>query len=275
MSEKLAKKPSKKTTVIKPVSKIATKKNITRGQAMMSKYKLTSASNSKLIAAMVAEFIGTFMFVSFFMGTQGDPRYAMYAMTGIALLIGGISGAMINPAMTVAAWATRKIKSVKAIGFLIAQALGATAAWSFVSAYARGTAPAGAEMGGPIMFTATPITAGKEWFILFAELLGAAILAFGLAAALRHRKNNKTSLTGALTYGFALYIAMFITYILLSPMGIGLAFFNPAVAFAAGGITFKLWPIAIYIITPIIGGILGFVFQDIMQSQVEVSKKSK
>lgn len=272
-AKKSVKKP--KTTVAAPKASPSKVKVATRGQALMKKYMLINTSNSKLINAMVAEFIGTFMFVAFYMGTQGDPRYAMYAMVGIALLIGGVSGAYINPAMTAASWVTRKIKSAQAVGFLIAQALGATAAWSVVSAYAKGTAPS-VDMGaGPAMFTATAIAPGKEWFIFFAEILGATILAFGLAAALKINKNNKPTLNSALTYGFALYIAMFITYIMLSPLGVGLVFFNPAIVFAASGITFKLWPIAIYIIAPIIGGVIGFVVQDIMHSQIEISVKEE
>ena len=264
------KKPVAKTTVVK-AAPVAKKTALAKSQAFFKSQKVV---NGRFIATLVAEFIGTFIFVAFFMSTQGDPRYAMFALVGIALLIGGISGAAVNPAMTISGWITRKIKATQAIGYIIAQTLGAVAAWSVLSAFAGGTAATTTTASSSI-FTAASITAGKEWYVFFAELLGAAILAFGLAAALKFRKNHEPSINGALAYGFALYAAMFITYIIISPLGTGLVFFNPAVAFAAGAVTFKLWPIAIYIVAPIIGGVLGFVLQDILHSQIEISVKEE
>lgn len=278
MATKTAKKSTKKTTTKKTpiveVSKVtastAKKTALTKSQEFFKSHKIV---NGRFIATLVAEFVGTFIFIAFYMSTQGDPRYAMFALVGIALLIGGISGAAINPAMTISGWITRKIKAAQAIGYIIAQALGAIAAWSVLSAFAGGTSSSTSTSSS--IFTATSITAGKEWYVFFAELLGAAILAFGLAAALKFRKNHEPSINGALAYGFALYVAMFITYIIISPLGTGLVFFNPAIAFASSAVTFKLWPIAIYIIAPIIGGVLGFVLQDILHSQIEISVKEE
>ncbi len=278
MATKTAKKSTKKTTTKKTpiveVSKVtastAKKTALTKSQEFFKSHKIV---NGRFIATLVAEFVGTFIFIAFYMSTQGDPRYAMFALVGIALLIGGISGAAINPAMTISGWITRKIKAAQAIGYIIAQALGAIAAWSVLSAFAGGTSSSTSTSSS--IFTATSITAGKEWYVFFAELLGAAILAFGLAAALKFRKNHEPSINGALAYGFALYVAMFITYIIISPLGTGLVFFNPAIAFASSAVTFKLWPIAIYIVAPIIGGVLGFVLQDILHSQIEISVKEE
>lgn len=279
MATKKAKKSIKKSTVNKPVAKITTVKatsekseKAANWKEKLAKYKAPQLKNGQLVGALVAEFVGTFLFVAFYMGTQGDPRYAVFAMIGIVLIIGSISSAVINPAMTISAWVTRKIKSAKAIGYLLAQTLGAIAAWSVLSAFAKGTAASTAATSTPI-FTATALTAGKEWYIFFGELLGAAILAFGLATAVKIRKNHEPAINGAFAYACALFIAMFITYIIVSPLGTGLVFFNPAVAFAASAVTFKLWPIAIYVIAPIIGGILGFVLVDLLHSQIEINVK--
>lgn len=286
MATKKAKKSIKKTTTTKkPVAKITTVKAISTAKKnvapswkdKLQSYRTPNIKNGQLVASLVAEFIGTFMFVAFFMGTQGDPRYALYALAGIVLIIGGISGAYINPAMTVSAWITRKINSSRAIGYLIAQILGGVAAWSVLTAYVKGTAVTVASQYAtdPTVFTATAVTAGKEWYVFFGEVIGAAILAFGLAAALKAKKNKEPIIGGALGYAFALYIAMFITYIIVSPLGTGLVFFNPSVAFAASAVTWKLWPIAIYVIAPIIGGIIGFVLVDILHSQIEISLKEE
>ncbi len=278
MADKKANKSVKKTPVKKPSSKAINKKKlapikeapVSRGRALINKYPVAKLKNGKLISALVAEFIGTFLFVAFYMGTQGDPRYAMFALIGIALLIGGISGAAVNPAMTISAWVTRKIKMSFAIGCLASQALGAVAAWSILSAFSKSAATSG-SMSTVSTFTASEVAAGKEWYVFAAEIIGAFILAFGLAAALKFKKNREPSINSALVYGFALYTAMFITYIMISPLGTGLVFFNPAIAFTTNAIAFKLWPIAIYIIAPIIGGILGFIVQDLIHSQIEVT----
>lgn len=283
MATKKAKKTVKKTTVKKPVAKTTNVKAtaskisvLARSRDFFSKYKTTRLTNGQFIAALVAEFIGTFLFVAIFMATQGDPRYSIYALVGIALIIGGISGSFINPAMTICSWITRKIKAGKALGYLIAQALGSVAAWSLLTAYVKGTATASSmSMSPATVFTATPVAAGKEWYIFFAEIIGAAILAFGLAAAMKSRKNRESAINGAFMYAGALFIAMFITYIIVSPLGTGLVFFNPAIAFAANAVSFKLWPIAIYIIAPIIGGVVGFVLVDLLHSQIEVTVKEE
>lgn len=282
MATKKAKKTVKKTTVKKPVAKATTVKAtvtkktvLAKSKEFFSKYKTTKLTNGQFIAALVAEFVGTFLFVTVFMATQGDPRYSIYALVGIVLIIGGISGSIINPAMTISAWITRKLNAAKAIGFLVAQALGAVAAWSLLTAYVKGTATASASMSPATVFTATPVAAGKEWYIFFAEIIGAAILAFGLAAALKSRKNREPGINSAFMYAGALFIAMFITYIIVSPLGTGLVFFNPAIAFATNAVAFKLWPIAIYIIAPIIGGVIGFVLVDLLHSQIEINVKEE
>lgn len=285
MATKKAKKSVKKTTVKKPVvNKITTIKATSIKKVSpitwkdrLEKYRTPRIKNGQLVGSLVAEFIGTFLFVTFFMGTQGDPRYSMYAIAGIALIIGGISGAYVNPAMTVSAWITRKINSSRAIGYLVAQILGGVAAWSVLTAYVKGTAVDVASQFAvdPKIFTASAVTAGKEWYIFFGEVIGAAILAFGLAAALKAKKNKEPIIGGALGYAFALYIAMFITYIIVSPLGTGLVFFNPVVSFAASAVTWNVWPIVIYVLGPIVGGIVGFLLVDILHSQIEISLKEE
>lgn len=288
MATKNAKKSVKKMTAKKPIAKKpqapkantvkakVAKANKKKTQTLVSKYKSIAldAKKGRYIACLVAEFIGTFLFIAFFMLSNGDPRYTLFAMVAIVLLVGSISGAIINPAMAISAWVTKKIKLARAVGYIAAQSLGAIAAWSIISAYASGTAGSANLMtAAPTIFTATTLTEGKEWYIFFAEILGALILGFGLAASFKYRKDKETATSAALVYGFTLYIAMFVTYIMVSPLGTGLVFFNPALAFAASGVAFKLWPIAIYIVAPIIGGVLGFILQNVLHSQIEISVK--
>lgn len=288
MATKKAKKSAKKTagkkiTTVKPVAKavttvkaetVKTTKSKTSWKDRFTKYKSSEMKNGKFAAALVAEFLGTFAFVAFYMETQGDPRYAIFALLGITLTIGTISGSFINPAMTIGALIARKIKYQKALGYVLAQTLGAVAAWSVLSSYGKGLS-ATTSLTSSSIFTATAVTAGKEWYVFFAEIIGAAILSFGLASALKSIKNHEIAINGAFAYAGALFIAMFITYIIMSPLGTGLVFFNPAIAFAASAVKFQLWPIAIYVIAPIIGSVLGFVLIEILHSQISISVKDK
>lgn len=265
MATKKAKPSIKKTTVTKPksISNVTTIAKVK--QFILCRCKTTDGK--PIIGALVAEFIGTFLIVASILTVQGQPLFVAFALIGVVLVIGGISGAHINPAMTISAWVTRKMCSVCAIGYIIAQVLGATAAWLTLNAFLSGSATSGGV--APSLFHAATLTVGKEWYIFFAELLGAAILAFGFATALRAMKKDKT--VAAFTYGLAILVALLIagsaTAIFLTESNTGLTFLNPAIALVASGLSWNVWPIAIYVFAPIIGGIVGFVIQDFLQAQ--------
>ena len=82
----------------------ATVKKQTLGQHVEA-----SLQSTRLWRALAAEFIGTFLLASVVIAGQGQPIFVLFALTGIVLLIGGISGAHVNPAITIGAWATRRI----------------------------------------------------------------------------------------------------------------------------------------------------------------------
>lgn len=221
-----------------------------------------------LMATVIAEFIGTFMLVAAVFAVQGQPLYVGFVLIGIVLAIGGISGAYVNPAMTIGAWVTRKIGSLRMIGYIVAQVLGAVAAWLTLNAFLHSAQSS--SVSGQTLFHAATITSGKEWPLFFAELLGATILGLGLAVALRMKREK---LSAAFTYGLAILIALlvagWVTSMSLTESNTGLSFLNPAIAIAANGLSWNMWPIAIYIIAPALGGIIGFALQDILKSQVQ------
>src|SRR3546814_11598900 len=80
----------------------------------------------------------------------------------------------------------------------------------------------------PELFTAAALSETTAWYVLFAELLGTAILGFALANALRDRQER---LTAAFTYGAGIFIALMIAFIVASYAG-ATAILNPAVAFS-------------------------------------------
>jgi len=240
---------------------------------------------SPIVGAIVAEFIGTFLFVTAFFQMQGNPLFVAFTLVGIFLIIGGISGAHINPALTIAAWVTRKIGSFRAIGYIIAQGLGATAAWLMLVTFLRGAETATSSLmsaAAPKLFHSAILldgkmaesVAGKEWYILCAELLGVTILAFGFATALRVRREKvAAAFSVGLAILIALYVAMSLTTVFLTESNSSLTFLNPVVAFAANGISWtNIWPTVIYILAPIIGAIAGFMLHDFLHNQTSEEK---
>lgn len=268
-------KPSVKrpiVTINKAAPKISTVKIATGIKKFLS---CNCKTDNKMpdISALIAEFIGTFLFVAIFFAitVAGTSIIVSFALIGIVLVVGNISGAHLNPAVTIGAWVTRKMCSLCAIAYMFAQALGGIAAWSVLTSFLDGAKTATSTAGASLL-SAADLTIGnvigKEWYVFFAELLGTIILAFGIATALRAKHNR---VTAALTQGFAILVALTIagslTAIFLSEQSTSLIFLNPVLAFVAGGVSWNVWPIAIYILAPVIGAVIGFILQDFLQSQ--------
>jgi aquaporin Z len=89
------------------------------------------------VRALVAELIGTFILVGvgslsiLSAGASSVPATLIvpfgfsFALLAGIVLFGQISGAHFNPAVTLAAWIDRRLNLVNAIGYLVAQAIGA------------------------------------------------------------------------------------------------------------------------------------------------------
>ncbi len=266
MANTKAKKTVKKTTVKKPETAKAQTSNIKSVGASIKKMLTCNCSaipGMPSVGALIAEFIGTFLLVASVFTVQGQPLFVAFAVIGIVLIIAGISKAHINPAITIGSWITRKICSVCAIAYLAAQALGASAAFLTLSAYLDGTKTDSLYSAAPALFHAASVATDKEWFILFAELMGMFIISFGVARAIKAGK-----LFYAVTYGFAVLVALLIagslTSMLLTEQNTSLIFLNPATAFAADAVKWSLWPIMIYVIAPIIGAVAGFAINDLL-----------
>ena len=267
------KKATSKKTTVKVVSKEA-KTEATTSKKVVLKKKSNSIveqiSKPKFIASIAAEFVGTFLLAAAVIAGQGQPLVVLFTLTAIVLVIGATSGAHVNPLITVWAWATRRINSVKAVGYILAQILGSMLAFVVIKLFIDG-APALSEEAimygqqAPSMFTATAIPSGKEWFILFAELLGSAIFAFSVAHTTSNKNNNSTAV--ALGVGSGLFVAALIANSAATIVGGG-AILNPAVAislqaFSVEG-TNTLWAIATYVGAALIGGIAGFAFSSLI-----------
>lgn len=140
--------------------------------------------------------------------------------------IGKVSGAHVNPAITIAMASLKKISMVDAAFYIVAQILGAIAAMFF----------------GAWIFGGSPeVAISNDLTVFAAEALGAGMLAFGVATAVR---NNDYGTSGMIVGG-----SLFLGIILAA--GASSAVLNPAVAIGLGAAS------AAHIIAPIVGAIMA------------------
>ena len=261
------KAPAKKSSAAKTsttvkTAPVASTKNTFAGHIQQSVRTVT------LWRALGAEFLGTFLLASVVIAGQGQPIFILFALAGIILLVGAISGAHVNPAVTIGAWATKRVGWLRAVTYIIAQVLGAALAYVVLSSFLAG-APAVSEQAqafgqaAPSLFSAAEYAAyaGKEWFVFFAELVGAAILGLAIANATRETQDR---VAAAFTGGLGIFIALMVSISVAGYVSASAAL-NPAVAISLQAYDWSsFWPFAIYAIAPVIGAVAGFVLYDLL-----------
>jgi glycerol uptake facilitator-like aquaporin len=142
--------------------------------------------NRQKVAILLAEFLGTaILAVSVYAVVSVIPISLFAGMAaglvlGLAVLtIGAVSGAHINPAITLGFWSVGKIKTLTAIAYIIAQVLGGFAALYLIKYFA----------GQPV-----ESIAGKFDVKAFtAEAIGAFV--FGIRVSFRRSTKNMTAVS--------------------------------------------------------------------------------
>ena len=185
----------------------------------------------------IAEFIGTFGLTLAVLGSlsaQGSLPTVLIAGITLGLFvatIGVISGAHINPAVTIGALSLKKINLTDAVLYILAQFAGAALAMLI----------------GKVNSLGGLLASGFSWASLTAEFVGTLIFTFGIASIVlskdsEDQKSNRAPLVigGSLTLGASLALALGSNAVL-----------NPAVAFGIGSLGI------VYIIGPIIGSLSG------------------
>ncbi len=215
---------------------------------------------------MVAEFIGTFIFAATIIAGQGQPILVFFALVGVVLAVSALSGAYLNPALTIAGWLTRRLNGARALGYIIAQVLGAMLALVVLNAFINAAPAANPadiySAGAPTLFKAAALPAGKEWFVFLAEFLGTAILGFAVANATRELKERTAA---AFTVGLGVFLGLMVAGSAASYIGAN-AILNPAVAVALQAINFSsAWPLGVYVVGTTVGGVVGFVLYDFLR----------
>ena len=278
MATKKAASAAKKSTAQKSSAKKQATTKVTTVKAVESRPALQNATVSKgavrfslsrtpFVAALIAEFIGTFIFAAAVLAGQGQPILVLFALVGVVLAIGTLSGGYVNPALTLGAWITRRMSGLRALGYIVAQVLGAILALVVLNAYVH-AAPASVAAdalssgGTNALFKAVAIPQGKEWLVFFSEFIGTIVFGFAVAGATREKKDRTAA---ALTSGLGVFLGLMIAGSATAFIGAS-AILNPAVAISLQAIDFSsVWPIAVYIVGAGLGGIVGFMLYDMLR----------
>lgn len=145
--------------------------------------------------ALLAELLGTFV-LTIVAIAGGVPLVVGFTLIVLVLAIGMISGAHVNPAVTVGLWSIKKFEGKKVPFYLAMQFAGATAAM-FVIQYFQGN-------GYGLSFASFGEFNAK---IVVAELLGAAVFLYAIAAAVHKGLADSAK---ALCIGLALMAGLYV-----------------------------------------------------------------
>lgn len=234
---------------------------------------LTIFKTPKIWGALIGELVGTMLLalLLLMLSIFGLFQYTLYlapALICIYVVIVGLSGANLNPLVTVGMMASRRMSAIRGVLYMLAQVIGAWLGLLVVNAFRLGSAAAAIEL--PIM---DAVSGETFWAVALVELVGAIILAFCFARAIRYARRS------ALTFGFAVASSLILVLIFGAIVSQGffqyaMSFaFNPAIALmfqilptsaAGAGELVSLLGLALsaYVIIPMVGGIIGFYVAD-------------
>lgn len=200
-------------------------------------------------AMVVAEILGTAVLTSVILSVSRSPIGLPYfvalaaglTLATLVLTVGPTSGAHANPAVTLGLWTIRKITTLEAVVYIVAQFMGAAIAWRSYMYLTDG---------------AVKNIAGKnfDWRVLVAEIVGTFIFTFGIAAATYQRVEGGRK---AAIIGLSLVLGILVA----SAASNGLL--NPAVALGV-----QSWSKA-YVFGPLVGGVIGMLVYSLLFSTEE------
>ena len=173
--------------------------------------------------------------------TIPTPLLAALCLTLFVYTIGNISGAHINPAVTIGLLSLKKIKLDEAIKYIMFQFFGAVLALSFLNLL-QITEPRPMPTGGYPEF--------------FAETIGMAVFTFGIASVVFGNAPGFV-VGGSLLLGISISALIGSAGILNPAVALVLTAFQPA-----------------YILGEVIGSILGFGFYNYLSKPTAFKKKS-
>jgi len=233
---------------------------------------LTIFKTPKIWGALIGEVIGTMLLVVLLLvlsllGPQ--PLFLGLGVICIYIAVVGLSGANLNPLVTVGMMATRRMSAIRGVLYILAQLLGGWLAMIIVNAFRIGS---GSTINMPVM---NELTGETFWAIALIELFGAVVIAFFFARSLRFVR--KSPLAFAVTVASGLVLMDVVAYVIslgFFGMSNNAYIFNPVAA-----LMHQILPttadtfgelaqsaglaIAAYVLVPMVGGVIGFYLSDI------------
>jgi glycerol uptake facilitator-like aquaporin len=212
------------------------------------------------LGALFAELAGTFALTAAVLYTSGNVIIAAVAVVVLVTAFRRLSGGHINPAITVSLWASRQLTGLRAIGYVVAQFIGAMLAVVVVTQFISSAAVDPLSGQVPHVFTVEKLVG--EWRPFLAEMLGAAVLGFGVAAS---RLGRREDLEAGWLIGGTLLIGL-----ILASQGSS-ALLNPAVALGVSAYDFNnWWTVWAYALAPVFGASVGVWLYKGMQWELKV-----
>lgn len=210
------------------------------------------------LAMLVGEFLGTGLLTLVVLaalrsqaGTYFVAVAAGLLLVVLVLALGGISGAVFNPAITIALWSAKKLRTAQALMYIVVQFAGAYAAW-YLFVYLTKIDVSSISHSDVTELAARP---------LLGEAIGAFIFAFAIAAALYQKFQGGLK---AFTIGSGLTIGAWVASLASA------AFLNPAVALAI-----QQWNIYTYMLAPVLGAVLGMNVYNLLFVETEVAEAAE
>lgn len=215
-----------------------------------------------VLGALLAELIGTFILTACLLNSAGNAIIAAVTVMVLVMVLSRLSGAHLNPAISLGLWATKQVSALKAAGFIVAQLLGAMLALIVVTQFVNATPVTPEAPASPAVFATAELT--EQWRPFMGEALGALVFSFGVAAAIFGRKNSHEA-------GFMIGGSLLLGLIIATLGGAGIL--NPAVALGLSAYTANIWTILVYAIAPVLGAVAGVWLYKLLQWDVTGSKE--
>lgn len=230
---------------------------------------LTIFKSPKIWGALVGEVLGT-MLLMILMITLGvyQPLYILIGVIGITMAVYALSGAHLNPAITVGMMATRRVSAIRGVLYIVAQVVGAWLGLIIMSGF-RALGEDAVDLP-----TITALTDETLWKNIFIELLGAGVIGFFFCRAQSYKTAKGAFTYAAIVAGGLALAVLFCVVISSNYVGLNNNFaLNPAVAIMEqifptvsdnfGELMGEVAKAALtYIIVPMAGAVIGFYLAD-------------
>ncbi|MBP5512461.1 aquaporin [Candidatus Saccharibacteria bacterium] len=230
---------------------------------------LTIFKSPRIWGALVGELVGTMLLMVLLL-TLGvyQPLYILIGVIGITMAVYALSGAHLNPAITVGMMASRRISAIRGVLYIVAQVIGAWIGVIIMSGF-RSLGEDAVDLP-----TITALTDETLWKNIFVELLGAGVIGFFFCRAQSYRTAKGAFTYAALVAGGLTLAILFSVVISSQYVGLNNNFaLNPAAALMEqifptvsdnfGELMGDVAKAALtYIIVPMLGSVIGFALAD-------------